>query len=64
MASHTVRLRIATVVVALSTLISGGCATLDRDPDAYGYTTHKASFWVQPPAEEDDSPIFGIRIPW
>jgi hypothetical protein len=54
--------RIAIIAVCAS--MFGGCATLDRDPASAGYEVRKTSFWVQPPRDEQQTPMVGISIPW
>ena len=64
MTFRSVRQHVYVVVLVATAGLAGGCATLDRDPAEYGYRATEASFWIKPPAEEDDTPIIGVRIPW
>jgi hypothetical protein len=59
-----VRRHARVAILAVCAILFGGCATLDRDPAGAGYEARKASFWVQPPSDDMDTPMVGISIPW
>ena len=56
--------RVIFALFAALALLSGGCATLDRDIGQEGFEPRKTSLWIKPPAEDGHTPIVGFTIPW